>query len=317
MELSHADLLGFKTRYETLFNQAFKLAESTLDMIALTVESGRVEQVVHRWMRGIPSMREFKGSRVINNVDSDGFTIKNKKWEDTIGIPREDLERDQFKVYDPMTRKLGEVAKLHRDVLAYGLLSTLIANNGNNAYAAYDGVSFYGVHNVKRKVPFTNFTTAKLTEISLANAIAELKSRKDSHGNPLVSPTAKLDLLIPPQLETTANKLANSEFIVQTAPGTGASSATNQAASGSNQLKGLFTPRVNQLLNTSTEWHLTLSDKIYKPIVFQLEQDIEFSTWEKFLAQWVMEDQFILGIRALYNVAPGLPEMVFGSTGTV
>jgi phage major head subunit gpT-like protein len=158
--------------------------------------------------------------------------------------------------------------------------------------------------------------STKLNEQSLAIGIAALKSRKDSHGNPLVSPTAKLDLLVPPALETAANKLANSEFIVSVVPGGSATqSSSNGVGQNQNVLKGLFTPRVNQLLLTDTEWHLTLVDKIYKPIVFQLEQDIEFSTWEKFLAQWVMEDQFVLGVRALYNVAPGLPELCYGSTG--
>ena len=315
MELSHAALLGFRTRYEALFNAAFNLVTPQIEKVAVKVESGRVEQVVHRWLRGIPGMREFLDTRTINNLSTDGLTVKNKLWEDTVGIPRVDLERDLYKIYDPMISRVGQTAALHRDSLGFEMLSDMVT--APSGFKAYDGVNFYGTHNVDRSVAFTNLSDKKLTEVSLSTAITELKKRRDTAGNVLAATASKPLLIIPPSLIFTAEKLANMSYIVSTQPGTGASSATSQAGASENVLKGSFDFIQSPYLKTDTQWHLTLVDPYLKPLIWQIEQDLEFLNFEKFLAQWAMNDQFVFGVRALYNVAPGLPEMCYGSTGTV
>lgn len=316
MELNAAALAGFRTRYETIFNAAFNLAEPQAEKVALIFQSGRVEQVMHRWMRGLAGMREFKGQRQINNVSSDGVTVQNKLWEDTIGIRRVDLERDQYKVYDPLIARLGQTAKLHRDVLVFGELSRALSDPSVLDYA---GDPFYGTHTTNRAVSYTNKASgagSALSEASLIAGIQSLRNRRDSEGQVLASAAQGRPLLIvPPALEFTASKLANLSFYPSTQPGTGASSATSQAASGENILKGTFDFIVSPYLATPTEWHLCLQDSYYKPMIFQIEQDVEMLAWDKFIAQWAMNDEFVFGVRALYNTHVGLPEMTYGSTG--
>lgn len=298
-----------------MFNQAFNLAQPQIDKIALRVDSGRVELVNHRWMRGIPGMRELIDTRVINNLSTDGFVVTNKLWEDTVSIPRVDLERDQFGVYAPMVTKLGETAKLHRDVLGFSLLSDALSTP---TITAYDGIAFYGNHNANRVLAFNNKVSGAgsvFSEPALITGITSLRNRRDSHGNLLAAGQKRPLLIVPPALEFPAKKLANLSFVVQTAPGSGASSATNQASGAENILQGTFDVEVCPYLKTSTEWHLTLVDPVFKPIVWQVEQDIEFLGYDKFLAEWAMNDKFVNGVRALYNVAVGLPEMTYGSVG--
>lgn len=315
MELSHSALVGFRTRYETIFNQAFALAEPKIDKIALVFNSGRVELVNHRWMRGIPQMREFTDSRIFNNVSTDGFTVQNKLWEDTISIQRVDLERDQWGVYSPMVAKLGQTAKLHRDSLGFGLLSSALSNT---SITAYDGIAFYGNHNANRSVAFNNKATgggSALSETSLITGLTALRNRRDSHGQLLAATSSRPLLIVPPALEFTAKKLANLSFIVSTQPGTGASSASSQASMSENILQGSFDIEVCPYLATSTEWHLTLVDSLFKPIIFQVEQEVEFLGPEKFPTRWAEQDEFCMGVRALYNAAVGLPDMVYGAVG--
>jgi len=314
MELNHAQLLGFRTKFETLFNSAFELAQPQIEKIALKVDSGRVELVNHRWLRGLPGMREFTGARVHNNVSTDGMIVKNKLWEDTISIDRVDMERDQFKIYAPLMSRMGETAKLHRDVLGFGLLSSMLSDT---SIVAYDGIAFYGNHTANRTVSFNNKTTGVLNEINLSTGFTELKKRRDSAGNPLAAIQKKPLLIIPPALSLTAAKLQNQSIIGTTIPNSGAATATNQAVGAENILKGMFDIVESPYLATSTEWHLTLVDPYFKPILWQLEQEIEFIGYEKFMAEWVNNEKFVNGVRALYNVAPGLPEMCYGSTGTV
>ena len=321
MELNHAALAGFRTRWETMFNQAYNLAEPQTNEVAHVFNSGRVETVTHRWLRGIAGMREFTDERVVNNVDSNGFSIQNKLWEDTIGIRRVDLERDQYRLYDPMISRLGQTAKLHRDTLVFPLLSDAVVNP--SSHKDYTGVdNFYGTHTTGRSTAaaYTNYassTGSQLSEASLQTAITSLRNRRDSAGNLLsASRQGKPLLVIPPALEFTAAKLANVSFYPQVAPGASTTQSTsNYAASGENVLKGTFDYIVCPYLTTTTEWHLFLRDSYYRPVIFQVEQEIEMLPWDKFIAQWSMKDQFIFGVRALYNVALGLPEMAYGSKG--
>jgi phage major head subunit gpT-like protein len=316
MELSSAAIAAFKTKFDTEFNKAFELAESIYQKAAYTFNSGRVETVQHRWMRGFPGMREFVGARKVNNVDSDGFAVSNKLWEETVGIKRVDLERDQWGIYTPIVQRIGQSAKQHRDELVFGVLSGALATP--SSYLCYDGGNFYGTHSTKRVTAFTNLAASGSRVLNVPNlqsAIISLRKRTDSAGKKLAAARKKPLLIVPPDLEFTAAQMANQSFFPGTQPGSGASSATNQAAAGENILKGVFDFEVSPWLNTGTEWHLTLDDPIYKPVIFQLEQDMEILSWEKFLHRWAEFDELTWGVRALYNAAVGLPEMTFGSTG--
>ena len=316
MELNSAAIVAFKTKYDTTFNQAFNLAETNYEKAALVFNSGRVETVQHRWMRGFKGMREFIGARQINNVDSAGFAVSNKLWEDTLGIRRVDLERDQWGIYTPLVARIGQVAKQHRDKLVFEQLSDALTDT---SITAYDSIAFYGNHNGSERVTaaqFNNKATAALAEASLISGIVALRKRTDNEGNKLAAATSKPLLIIPPDLEFTAAKLANTSFYPGVAPGASATQSTsNYAAATENILKGVFDYVVSPWLKTATEWHLTLVDPLFKPIIFQLEQDIEILAWDKFLHRWADYDELTWGVRALYNVAVGLPEVCYGSTG--
>lgn len=318
MELTTSAIVGFRTRYETLLNQAYNLAQPKYKDVAFVFNSGRVEQVIHRWMAGMGYPRELTDERQITNLNSKGFTVVNKLWEKTVGIPRVALERDQYGIYDPEIQRLGQYSMLHRDKLVFELLSDALASGTRASFTAYDGIAFFGVHNTGA-VSYTNFTSgssSSLGETSLTTAITSLRNRRDLAGAPLAAAQEKPLLVVPPALEITAKKLANVSWFPTTQPGTGASSATSQAAAGENVLQGMFDVLVSPFLKTSTEWHLMINKDIYKPVIFQLEQEIEMLAPPQFFNEdFTKRDQFVVGTRALYNVAPGLPEFVYSSVG--
>jgi phage major head subunit gpT-like protein len=274
-------------------------------------------------MRAFPGMREFVGARQVNNVSSDGFAVSNKLWEDTIGIRRVDLERDQWGIYTPLVGRIGQTAKQHRDKLVYGLLSAALASSTRANYTAYDGSAFFGSHTVKNSLTgasttYTNVTSgggSTLTAANLQTGIISLRKRVDAQGNKLAAATAKPLLIIPPDLEFTAAGILNTAWYPTTQAGSGNSSAANQVAAGENIMKGVCDVVISPWLSTATEWHLTLVDPMFKPVIFQLEQDVEILSWDKFLHRWADYDELTWGVRALYNVAVGLPEMVYSSVG--
>jgi phage major head subunit gpT-like protein len=89
------------------------------------------------WLGDIPGMREWVGDRHIHNLQQHDYSIKNKKFELTVGVPREKVEDDQYGVYSPMMEMLGQSAGEHPDQLVFDLLASGFATE------CYDGQYFF------------------------------------------------------------------------------------------------------------------------------------------------------------------------------
>jgi len=89
------------------------------------------------WLGAFPRMREWIGDRVVNGLKSFGYTIKNKPFEITVGVPRTAIEDDQYGVYNPMFEELGRATDAHPDELVFGAIA---AGHQN---ACYDGQYFF------------------------------------------------------------------------------------------------------------------------------------------------------------------------------
>lgn len=50
-------------------------------------------------------MREWIGEREVQALAAYDYLIKNKKFEMTIGVPRDDIEDDKYGVYTPLFLK--------------------------------------------------------------------------------------------------------------------------------------------------------------------------------------------------------------------
>lgn len=96
------------------------------------------------WLGDIPGMREWIGDRQIHNLAQHDYSIKNKKFELTVGVPRDKVEDDQYGVYAPMMEMLGSSASEHPDQLIFALLAAGFATT------CYDGQFFFDIdHPVK------------------------------------------------------------------------------------------------------------------------------------------------------------------------
>ncbi|WP_374467397.1 Mu-like prophage major head subunit gpT family protein, partial [Ferrovibrio sp.] len=91
----------------------------------------------YKWLGKTTRFREWLGSRVIQNLAASSYVIKNKTFENTVGVSREDIEDDKLGVYSPLFQQLGYDAKTHPDELVFGLLK-----NGFSQ-AGYDGQYFF------------------------------------------------------------------------------------------------------------------------------------------------------------------------------
>ena len=122
------------------FNAAFQgvlsQAQSQYAAIATTVPSSTGSEE-YGWLGTFPSMREWLGDRVINGAKSFGYSIRNRTFELTVGVPRAAIEDDQYGVYTPMMAEMGRATGAKPDELVFGALAA------GTASLCYDGQYFF------------------------------------------------------------------------------------------------------------------------------------------------------------------------------
>jgi phage major head subunit gpT-like protein len=123
MPISSHDLDVWFTGYQKLFQAGYDGAPKTADRISMEVISQTREEN-YAWLDTFPQVREWVGPRIISKMRASGFAIKNKPYEATVAVDRDDLEDDRGGIYGPMFRMLGEETASHKDQLIYDLLKS-------------------------------------------------------------------------------------------------------------------------------------------------------------------------------------------------
>lgn len=122
------------------FNAAFKTgltnAAPMWSQCASLVPSNTSEQK-YGWLGKITKFREWIGERQYQNLMAYDYAIKNKTWENSIEVGRDEIEDDQFGVYSPVVEQLGQDAALHPDEMVFGLLKAGFTT------PCYDGQYFF------------------------------------------------------------------------------------------------------------------------------------------------------------------------------
>src|SRR5690242_7133244 len=84
----------------------------------------------YKMLGGVPKFNEWLGGRNITKPKVDSFTIVNKLWEQTVGIPVDDLRRDKTGQIMARLGELSEAGTYHWE----DLITSLINSNGANTY---------------------------------------------------------------------------------------------------------------------------------------------------------------------------------------
>lgn len=141
MIITAASLLALQQGFNAAFQQGFGSVKTTMDLIAMRVPStASIEN--YGWMKELPGMREWIGQRVINNLEASNAQLKNKNWEHTIGVDRNDMEDDKLGIYNNVLSIQGETVARHPDELVWGLLP-----NGFTTQC-FDGQYFFDTDHV-------------------------------------------------------------------------------------------------------------------------------------------------------------------------
>ena len=136
MIINRRNLAFLTTGFKAIFQNAFNTAPSVWNRLAMEVTSTG-KQEIYSWLGANTRFREWIGDRQVQNFSTHDWTIKNKLFENTIGVYREDIEDDSYGLYQPLFSQLGVDAKTHADELVFALLK-----NGFTGLC-YDGQYFF------------------------------------------------------------------------------------------------------------------------------------------------------------------------------
>lgn len=136
MHINHANLRNLFVSFRTSFQGGLGQAETQYQKLSTPVPSNTASEE-YGWIGSFPNMREWIGDRVVHGVKSHGYTIKNKDFELTVGVPRNAIKDDQYGIYSPMMTELGRSTAAHPDQLVFGLLGA------GASTLCYDGQNYF------------------------------------------------------------------------------------------------------------------------------------------------------------------------------
>ena len=136
MLINSTSLRSLYTGYSTAFQGGFTGVAPMYQRVATTVNSTTRENE-YGWLGQMPRFREWIGDRQVNSLKTHGYTIKNKPFENTVGVDRDDIEDDNIGIYTPLFTELGRASASFPDELVFPFLKA-----GFNT-TCYDGQYFF------------------------------------------------------------------------------------------------------------------------------------------------------------------------------
>jgi phage major head subunit gpT-like protein len=140
-EITTPYMISLSTAVSARFNMWLQAAPSLWKSIAMEIPSVGRENFYPR-LDEIPGLREWLGDRVVNELAMSAYSITNKTFEETLGIAREDIEDDQFGMFNIAIEQLAKNAADLPDLLVY---KTLLQGSSTKCY---DGQYFFDTDHV-------------------------------------------------------------------------------------------------------------------------------------------------------------------------
>lgn len=136
MIINNQNLRTLGTGFNAAFKAGFAGADTFWAKVAMETKSSTSKEE-YGWLGQFPQIREWLGDRVINNLSVNDFSIKNRDFESTVAVPRNNIMDDNIGIYGPMFNEMGRNTAEHPD----HLMAELILAGDRNI--CYDGQYFF------------------------------------------------------------------------------------------------------------------------------------------------------------------------------
>lgn len=188
--------------FTVAFNKAFDGIKPDWQKVATKVTSKSASET-YPWLGNTTQMREWLGKRQVQNLKTHDFAIKNKTWENTVGVPRESVEDDNYGVYSPLFSQLGEETARFPDTLIFSEL----LKNGTSGLC-YDGQPFFDTDHEVAGASVSNYGGGSGTAWYLLDCSGAIK--------PLILQERRKFKLTKKDKDTDENVFTDNEFLYGT-----------------------------------------------------------------------------------------------------
>ncbi len=136
MIINHGNLAILNQGFSAAFKTGLQSVTPMWSQLATQLPSNTAEQK-YAWLGKITRFREWIGERQYQNLIAHDYAIKNRTFENSVKVGRDEIEDDHYGVYTPVMQQLGQDAALHPDELVFELF------NKGFTTACYDGQYFF------------------------------------------------------------------------------------------------------------------------------------------------------------------------------
>lgn len=119
--INGSNLSAIYQGFKIAFKNAFAGAPADWSKIATLVPS-TTKAENYAWLAAFPQLREWIGDRNVKSLQAFGYSILNKSFESTIGVPRDDILDDTYGVFGNLFGEMGYAAATHPDSLVFSAL---------------------------------------------------------------------------------------------------------------------------------------------------------------------------------------------------
>ncbi|MEO1974804.1 MAG: Mu-like prophage major head subunit gpT family protein [Paracoccaceae bacterium] len=136
MIITATALQALRVGFKTEFQNALDGTPTMRDRVATVVRSSTSEST-YGWLKKMSGMREWLGPRQLDGIAEAQYTIRNKHFEKTVEVNRNDIEDDNLGQYSMMFGELGDAAGAHPETLVWNLLKAGFSTE------CWDGQNFF------------------------------------------------------------------------------------------------------------------------------------------------------------------------------
>lgn len=152
---------GLNAIYQRAASQLETTAGATPELMNVaTVVPSSSQYEKYGWLGDVPSVREWLGEARAGQLKDYDYTIRNRTFETSILINRDNMDDDQVGAFDARVRDLAQRIAAH----PAKLISDLIINGDSNL--AYDGLAFFanasGARTIDNLLGGTGTTVAQI-----------------------------------------------------------------------------------------------------------------------------------------------------------
>jgi phage major head subunit gpT-like protein len=136
LEITTPGLTSIDNGVTTAYNTQLYRAQSVYKKFTYAAASTGADEV-YPGLDMIRGPREWIGARAAQELSVHSFTIKNKKFEQTIRMKRDDIEDDKYGLYNVIASEIGQSSGEFPELLIAQLLQA------GTTTQAYDGQNFF------------------------------------------------------------------------------------------------------------------------------------------------------------------------------